>query len=228
MRRKLILILFISICLIGMASAISDLGAVKQNACIQIPQSYANSTYTNITTIQLPDKSILNLNAAMQNNGLGTYNYTFCNTSQLGTYIVTTCTDVDGSNPCQSNNYIFEVNGSGQIVSQPQILLLIIGLVIMIIVAAFFFVLSNILQHPGSKIFTMGMSILTLIVLIGLIASNASVYLAEFPSIVSIYNNYYILITIMAGAGVAGLVVWLIWYALTTFSKSRGTYREND
>jgi hypothetical protein len=83
-------------------------------------------------------------------------------------------------------------------------------------------------KHPGTKIFFMALSTLTLIILIGIITSNATVYLAEFQSIVAVYNQYYILIVILSGAAMLGLLVWLIAYSIKLFNKSRGRLDDED
>lgn len=148
-------------------------------------------------------------------------NLTTEQTSILGIYhSVVTCTD--GATFNGKTSFDYEVNGSGQDVTQQQILLIMAGLVALFVFSIFFFVLSLIFKHPGTKIFLMALSGLTLIVLIGLMASQGSIYLAEFPSIVSVYSSYYILIIILAGVAVTGIMVWLIYYAVSMFNKSRG------
>ena len=54
----IIAILFMFV--ISFANAeIQTLGTVKQNDCIQLVQTYSNSTYTNLTKIQFPNKTIV-------------------------------------------------------------------------------------------------------------------------------------------------------------------------
>ena len=98
----------------------------------------------------------------------------------------------------------------------------------MLIVCAFFFILSMLFKHPGTKIFLMALSSLTLIILIGIIASNATVYLAEFPNLVAMYNQYYIMVIILAGAAMAGIILWLIYYSVKLFNGARGRTPDDD
>lgn len=91
---------------------------VKTNFCVNLPQSFANSTFQNITNIQYPDESILVLNTPMNKLGGGSFNYSFCNTSINGHYIVNGIGDVDGLN--QAWNYQFIVNPLGQILTDGQ------------------------------------------------------------------------------------------------------------
>jgi hypothetical protein len=216
-----LIFLFALLLIVPMASA--GLGTFKQNDCINIvvPTNASNVNLTNVNT-PAPNSTIIISNKAMTNLG-NVFNYTFCNTTKLGTYTYGYC---DSLGNCYGNS--FDVNGSGQIVSQGQIILIMIGLVVVFVMSAFFFILSLIFKHPGTKIALMAMSTLTMVVLIGIVASNAQTYLAEFPSIVSTYNTYYIVIISLAGAAMFGLIVWFIYYTVTLFNKSRGRIPDDD
>ena len=99
-RRRVILIglmVLIGVFFISPSDAeVQTLGTVSIGNCVDLPQSYYNSTYSNITSIQYPNKTIIEMNISMQKRGKGYYVYRFCNTTQLGEYIVNTITDVDG------------------------------------------------------------------------------------------------------------------------------------
>ena len=221
MRGELILFLaFVMFLLCPLVS--SELGKFKQNECINIvvPLNASSVTLTNVNS---PINSTIILQNKAMSGSNNFFNYTFCNTSQLGTYTYGYC-DQDGN--CYGNTFV--VNGSGQDVSQSQIILILIGLCILLITGLFFFILSLLFKHPGTKIFLMALSALTLIVLIGIITSNATVYLAEFPGLVNMYNNYYILVITLAGVSMLGIIVWLVYYSFTLFSKSRGTLIDED
>lgn len=215
--------IFIAFLLLSLITVSADLGKFKQNDCINIvaPLNASAVTLTNVNSPS-PNSTIILTNKAMSGAN-NFFNYTFCNTSQLGTYTYGYC---DQAGNCYGNS--FTVNGSGQEVTQSQIILIIIGLIIVFIAGLFFFILSLLFKHPGTKIFLMALSSLTLIVLIGIIASNASIYLAEFPSLVNIYNTYYIVIISLAGASMLGIIVWLIYYSFTLFNKTRGVMPDID
>ena len=211
-----------SLLYVGIASA--SLGTFKQNDCVNIVTNL-NTSYVNISVLSdpSPNSTVIITNQAMTKIGETSFNYTFCNTSKMGTYTYGYC-NADGD--CYSNDFI--INGSGQIVTSEQITLLLTGIVILLVFATFFFILSFIFKHPGPKIFFMALSALTLIVIIALIVSNYQVYLAEYPTINSIFSNYYVLMMILAGVAMMGLVVWLIYYAVTQFSKLRVGNIEDD
>ena len=129
--------LIVLIFLISVVSAeIQILPPVKTETCVNLPQSYANSTFQNITLIQLPDKTFISVNKNMQSNAGGFYNYTFCNTSQNGEYIVNGIGDIDGT--YQTWNYKFEVNPFGKVFTSSQaILYFLIFIVSLIFLFAF-------------------------------------------------------------------------------------------
>lgn len=224
---SLLLGVVIALFLVPFVAGVTTLAPIKQFECVQLPQSCATCTYNNLTVVQYPNSTFaLQGEFPMQQTG-NSYNYTFCRTDALGTYFVDGHGDIDGIDTGWGG-YTFDVNGSGQTVTDHQISLIIIGLVIFILVAGFFFLLSYLFKHPAVKIFFLSLSTVTIVVLIGIIASNASVYLVEFPNLVSIYDKYYILIIILAGTAMAGLMVWLIWYSLRLFNKARGRVPDDE
>ena len=228
MKNYLVWIMLLFVLSLNLSSAIGSIqGPVKVNTCPGIIQTCKSCSFNNVTLIQYPgpNSSIaLQGQYAMTNLGAGNFQYPYCFT-QLGTYVINGHGDINGADT-DWGTFTIEVNGSGQTITQHQITLLIIGLVVMMVVILFFFTLGYLFKHPGTKIFFMSLATLTLVALIAIITSNASVYLAEFSSLASFYNAYYLIIISLTGAAMAGLVVWLIYYAFTLFSKSRGTFNE--
>lgn len=117
---KLFVFIFVGLVLANYVSAEQQgLGGTPQYQCVAIKQSFGNSTWQNISAITLPDKlTILVLNTNMQSLGQGLFNYTFCNTSIIGQYIVDGIGDVDGEK--QSWTYDFFVSPLGQIQTTSQ------------------------------------------------------------------------------------------------------------
>ena len=109
--KKLILILMLGIFLISLASAeIQTLGTFKQRECINFIQTCDNCTYNNISSVLYPDSSIALSNVVMTRDDTY-YNYTFCDASILGHYIVNGYGDLDGEKTIWS--YDFEVTADG-------------------------------------------------------------------------------------------------------------------
>jgi hypothetical protein len=93
---KQYLILIFAIMLIGIASAeVQSLPTVKQDACAVLKQTCASCTDVNITQVALPNGTTNTLGSYM-NNKKPNFDYNFCSTALLGTYIVSTCGDING------------------------------------------------------------------------------------------------------------------------------------
>lgn len=66
---------------------IPTLGVFKVNTCVELKQTCANCSYVNLTSIIYPDSTSTVINMEMTKDG-SVFNYTFCNNTLLGTYIV--------------------------------------------------------------------------------------------------------------------------------------------
>ena len=112
---------------------------VKTLSCVNLPQIYANSTFQNITTIQLPDETVMTIQDKMTNSGGGYFNYTFCNTTQNGEYIVNGIGDIDGTTTTW--NYQFTVNPLGKVFTSQQAtlytLIFVIAMILFLICVGF-------------------------------------------------------------------------------------------
>ena len=129
MKNNALLMLFILLFLIPCVSAeVKTLSPAKQGSCVTLPQTYANSTWQNISVVQLPDKTMVQINKAMTSLGGGFFNYSFCSTGAIGEYIVNGIGDVDGTQ--QTWNYNFYVTPSGY--------MNILGLFVIIITVIYF------------------------------------------------------------------------------------------
>lgn len=111
MKANHIFLLILTVFLISFVSATSidtcNLAPVKQGNCIQLQQSN-NGTYANLTAVIDPTNTIvLQGNYAMAKS-YNVYNYTFCNTSTLGTYTYLTIDNDQGNGGCR-----FEVTAQG-------------------------------------------------------------------------------------------------------------------
>jgi hypothetical protein len=77
------------------SAEVQTLDSVQQFDCVTLKQKYANSTYSNITTISYPNDTQIISNYAMSGSN-GNWYYQFCDTGQMGAYEYCTRTDVDG------------------------------------------------------------------------------------------------------------------------------------
>lgn len=108
--KKLFLILFVGMFLISLASADGTLGTFKLNDCISLYQYCDTCTYVNLTTVQFPNGTIQTINNAMTKTDVD-YNYTYCDTSTIGTYYYTVKGDKGGI--VNTERISFEVTPSG-------------------------------------------------------------------------------------------------------------------
>lgn len=114
MKYKFFVMFIFIIFLIGLVSSESNsLGIFKQNNCISLRQ-ICNCTYVNISSVTYPD-STQALNMVSMTKLRTEFNYTFCNTTQLGTYTVNGFGDDSGEQSIFI--YDFEITPSGTIVS---------------------------------------------------------------------------------------------------------------
>lgn len=134
---KSMLVIFMLLFIFNFVSAVENIGYAKQNTCISLPQSDLNSTFQNITYIQHPDKTFDILNINMTKDG-SFYYYNYCNTTQIGEYIVNGFSNID------SWAYTFQVTKQGNILTQSESTIsssavyFLLGLGIVLIVFGFF------------------------------------------------------------------------------------------
>jgi len=132
--RKLLLTLILGMFLftsLGLTSATSSLGTVKQNDCIDLYQSCPSCSYVNVTIIKYPNATIDIIDKAMTKSS-SEYYHSFCNTSMLGKYFYTTIGDKNG---VQSTETIsFEVTASGGELKEGSVGILIVAILFMLLI----------------------------------------------------------------------------------------------
>lgn len=107
---KIFLLIFLLI-IIPSVSSIEELPTVTQSVCIDLPQSDVAVLTQNITFIKQPNGNNQLINSPMTQFAQSGWNYTYCNTSQIGQYQVNGCSEVD----CW--NYFFYVTPNGDTMS---------------------------------------------------------------------------------------------------------------
>ena len=96
--------------LLPLASAeITELKATKVGDCREIVQQDSQTATENLTFILRPDGTTQIIGKFMQANGNGAFNYSYCNTSIAGTYVVNGVGNYSGSD----FSYQFNVTHSG-------------------------------------------------------------------------------------------------------------------
>jgi len=109
--KKLYLMMFVFLFIFPMVSAeVQTLGTFKQNTCVNLIQTCSNCSYSNISSVIAPNSASL-LGQVVMTKISNVYNYSFCSTSQIGSYIVNGISDVDGSQVVWA--YDFQITPSG-------------------------------------------------------------------------------------------------------------------
>lgn len=116
-------IAFLLLVLPSINAEVQTLGTFIVDSNINLIQVCDNCTYVNLTSVKLPNSTIISYNINMT-EVQSTYNFTFTQTDTLGNYIYTTCGDPDGVFTCSSIN--FEVTNSGSIISTGESIIYII------------------------------------------------------------------------------------------------------
>ena len=109
--KKILLTIMFGIFLISLASAGTDLGTFEQGECIELYQYCDSCTYTNLTQVQYPNGTLELINSEMTKNDIN-YNYTFCNTTDLGNYFYSVKGDKGGE--VSVERLSFEITYDGQ------------------------------------------------------------------------------------------------------------------
>ena len=73
----------------------SNLGTMKQHDCISLYQTCDDCTYVNLTSVKYPDGTIETFNLYMTKKNQN-FNFTFCNTTNIGEYTYTVAGDKGG------------------------------------------------------------------------------------------------------------------------------------
>jgi len=103
-------ILFIGLLGIGSSLIASDLGVFKINSTIQLYQSCENCTFVNLSSVKLPNGSVLFYNLEMTKNAQD-YNYSFNSTDLLGEYMYNVCGNKDGDLECEDIGFYITKTG---------------------------------------------------------------------------------------------------------------------
>jgi hypothetical protein len=133
-RRELVAFLIVFISLITFSSiAIAqdtvvigmNLGSFKAGDTISLSQTCSNCTGINVTRVIYPNSQQQFINQQMSQPVKGNFNYSYSDTSRLGSYIVTTCGDPDGQYSCI--DYNFKITSSGNSLSITIVIFLMLS-----------------------------------------------------------------------------------------------------
>lgn len=134
MKYYLILLLLIAFPLAS--ASIPNLGTFKQYSCVNLLQTCSDCTYNNISSVTQPDGMKVVGEVIMFRQGTE-YNYTFCNTTKLGNYIVNGHGNAGSADTVW--NYNFEITPSGGPEDNTKIFLIFIISSAVLLIISFIF-----------------------------------------------------------------------------------------
>jgi len=205
---------------------VQTLGIFKSNECINLKQLCSNCTYSNITSVTLPqDAGNALTNVEMTKDG-NEYEYSFCNTSRIGQYIVNGVSDVDGIDTAWA--YDFYITTTGYQATTPQSIITFFGIFLLTIISIVFLIMAWVLKTPSVKIFFLSMALLTLAFTVGYNLKIMKDTTGEFLSFSTLFSSFYTLITILLAGASVFLIVFLIVGAFKYFYNLKNGYNEGD
>ncbi len=197
-----------------------NIGIFKQNECIRLPQTCADCTYNNITTIISSNSTVL-LSGQIPMTKSGTeYNHTFCNTTQSGKYTVNGIGDIGGTKTIWA--YDFSVNPTGIEPSDQRTNALTRGIYFFFVLGIVCFILAVVLAIPlpyRLSIFTVGAMLVLICVNIIFVSLKNEVVdpklanLFSFITVISFYIFWFLLALL--------LIIWIITFFITFLDKKK-------
>lgn len=139
--KKIIFGIILGMFLISLGSADIDLGTKKQNTCFGITQTCNNCTYANVSSIKFPNESIWYVNDAMVKIDTN-YNYSFCDSSQLGTYYFSLKGDRDGTVHTEEGWFTVTTNGKALTVEESIVYIILTAVILIIFGFSLYFAIA--------------------------------------------------------------------------------------
>lgn len=224
--RKIIISLLLAIFLISFASATLpdcqfNLPTVKAGTCTQILQSCTTCTFANITVIYYPqvNSTVLQLNVPMD-NFVNMYNYTFCDTNTLGTYIVSTIGDPDGF--AVEGNICFESTVTGYNLSLQDSIFVLVTLLIFIFLLIFFvqrcFKSETVSSRAMYFVLAYVLGLLPSVFFLYVISSN---YVGMLPFVASILYYFFLVTLICTVVVILAAIGYMITDKMLSLEKEQ-------
>jgi hypothetical protein len=205
---------------VSLTSAEIDSLTQTQGECITLRQEYINSTYTNLTSISYPNTTTIIIGRLMTKVG-ATYNYSFCETRDLGEYSYCTVTDVDGIKTSVCTPFYITTSGR-EAITEGESSTIVVSIIIMLVLSAFFFILGSKVDNMGGKIVLVGTAAVLLLatLLFSLVIMNQTI--GGFSTIIEGYATFWFVVKIITGIAITALTVFTLWFTYTIWMVKRG------
>lgn len=178
-----------------------------------------NATYLNISKI-FTNKNIYVNSEKSATKSVNSFNYTFLNSSEIGTYFVNYHCDLNSIDTPASSYFV--VNVSGYETGTPQIFVMFFIIAIIFLIGLMMFIFGIKTEVLILKIFFLSLTVLMIVFLVGYILGIANITIGEFDDVLSGFTPLYVLFISSISVGGIGLVLYLIVFSLDAFRRKRG------
>jgi hypothetical protein len=118
-------------------------------------------------------------------------------------------------------NGVFMANKNGNVMTNSESITVFWNIMIIITALLSFMFMGFIFKIDSIKIFFYVLAGLTLFILIGIGLASIQNYITYDSALQNVYSAFYIIYAIVGGVALIGLVIWLIYYVFTKFSKTK-------
>lgn len=211
------IIMLFSIVLVN--SAQSTLGSKKFGACVNLPQTCADCTYNNVTKVINPNGEEL-INEEMSRVGTE-YNYTYCNTSYYGDYMVHGKGDIGGEDTVWSYGFYITESGREKI-SSGESITLVISIVIILVIAILFLLISFKFESFVWKTIFIGVSSIIFLIAILYPLIILTQTFGGFSEFTARYTTFWFVMRILLGVVATFLFIYVAWVIIRLWKIKRG------
>lgn len=204
----------------GVMADVQTLGTFKQGECVELSTICADCTYVNLTTVILPNSTVLSYHTNMTKSGTS-FTYSFCNTNQLGEYIYNTLGDPEGTDTVQPVDFTVTPSGFGRLGSGEGLSMIgALAVIALIGVALLFagFKSENVVSKTSFFSFAFIIFIIEILYTVILIQQS----LWGYDSIITGIENFWFVMKIGAGLSVTLLFIVIFLVSLKAWKIKRG------
>lgn len=211
MKKSYLIIAFILLfCSAIVLSEVQTLGTFKSDSCINLKQLGAGFDNCTLTTVQQPNSSVYIINSLMTKDDVE-YNYTFCNTDSIGSYIANGfCSETGGGGDIAWNyNFIISQTGRDPINS------IAVSIVTGIMLAVITFIFAYLATKVNQWYLQLGLSLLTFVMVIFDFFISARIIEAVDSAqtgIIYYLDTFFFIAVTLFRFLLGGVVIYLIYY----------------
>jgi len=182
---------------------VQHLGIFKVDECISLYQVCSDCTYVNFTSVLYPDSTVA-INTVSATKTGSVFNYTFCNTTEVGNYLVFGIGDLGGINTTFTYDFDISLSGKNQ-TNNPIGLVVPVFSIIINIGIIFLSFKKQILKNEFTN-FMLRRSLM--IIALVLLAFNSSIMASIADSIgLDLTNQMFLLMEIFGWSCYIGMII---------------------